>query len=270
MEKRCSFVMQSPQRLGRNRGGYLGERLDVLEHLESVRNLVRDNEWQLTHLPVNPQTELITLRRIPQTIRKKLYLSTGIHGDEPAGPLAVLQLLRENNWPPDVAVWLCPCLNPSGFLQNRRENADGIDLNRDYRSLSSAEVQAHVAWLAGQPAFDLSVCLHEDWEAGGFYLYEVNPDGQRSFAEAIIARVSQVCPIECATQVDGWEAAGGIIRPRLAPAERPQWPETLYLITRKTRLGYTLEAPSDFAMSVRVTALVEGVRTILERLKAEG
>ena len=41
---------------------------------------------------------------------------------------------------------------------------------------------------------------------------------------------------------------------------RPDWPEALYLITHKARLGYTLEAPSDFALATRVDALVAGVR----------
>jgi hypothetical protein len=38
------------------------------------------------------------------------------------------------------------------------------------------------------------------------------------------------------------------------------------LITHKTRLSYTLEAPSDFLLSTRVAALVEAVKVVLERL----
>ena len=64
--------------------------------------------------------------------------------------------------PIDAALWLCPCLNPTGFPLNRRENAEGIDLNRDYRHLQSAEVRAHIDWLGRQPFFDLTLCLHED------------------------------------------------------------------------------------------------------------
>ncbi len=109
-----------------------------------------------------------------------------MHGDEPAGPLAVLRLLQEDDWPGDAAIWLCPCLNPTGFPLNRRENASGIDLNRDYRHLQSAEVRAHVAWLERQPRFDLALCLHEDWESNGFYLYELNPENRPSFAEKIL------------------------------------------------------------------------------------
>ena len=58
-------------------------------------------------------------------------------------------------WPDDAEIWLCPCLNPTGFPRNTRENAGGVDLNRDYKHRRSAEVRAHIAWLQRQPNFDL-------------------------------------------------------------------------------------------------------------------
>jgi hypothetical protein len=66
--------------------------------------------------------------------------------------------------------------------------------------------------------------------------------------------------------VDDWPAENGIIRPLFKPEDRPLWPEALYLITNKSRLSYTLEAPSDFPMATRVSALVAAVRTVLDQL----
>ena len=44
--------------------------------------------------------------------RPRIYLSAGIHGDEPAPPLALLALLEAGVFD-DRAVWfLCPLLNP--------------------------------------------------------------------------------------------------------------------------------------------------------------
>src|SRR5204862_2637245 len=124
---------------------------------------------------------LLSLRRFVDKARNperesRIYMSTGIHGDEPAGPLALRQLLQQNQWPAEACLWLCPCLNPTGFPLNRRENAEGEDLNRDYRHLVTDEIRAHVAWLKRQPKFDVTPCLHEDWESTGFYLYALNPD----------------------------------------------------------------------------------------------
>ena len=63
--------------------------------------------------------------------------------------------------------------------------------------------------------------------------------------------------------IEGRAAQQGIIRPKIQPHERPDWPEAFYLITHKSRLGYTLEAPSDFPLATRVNALVAGVNAAL-------
>jgi hypothetical protein len=162
-----------------------------------------------------------------------------------------------------VEVVLVPCLNPLGFMSNRRENREGIDLNRDYLNPQSSEVRAQIAWLEKQPRFDLCLCLHEDWEAHGFYLYELNPDEQPSRAECIIAGVAKVCPIDRSEIIEGRTAREGIIRPNLDPRTRALWPESFWLLQHKTRLSYTLEAPSDFPLAMRVQALVAGVNAAL-------
>ena len=254
------------QRLGKNDGRYKGECIDIQYVLQAIKKTATRCGWLRDEFTVPNGAHLVAYRRKGKLAKRRLYLSTGIHGDEPAGPIAILNLLTENRWPEDVDVWLCPCLNLTGFPLNTRENAEGIDLNRDYRHLASAEVRTHVAWLRQQPDFDLSVSLHEDWEADGFYLYELNPDGRPSLAETIIERVSKVCPIERGDLVDGWPAKAGIIRPNVTPEDRPQWPETIFLLTHKTRQTYTLESPSDFALETRVRAQMTAVETILSAM----
>lgn len=193
-------------------------------------------------------------RRTPGT-RPRIYLSAGIHGDEPAPPLALLSLLESGAFD-DRAVWfLCPLLNPVGFSQGTRENGGGLDLNRDYRHLESPEIRAHARWLARQPNFDLALCVHEDWETAGFYLYELNPDGRRSLAPAMIAAASKICPIELSPVIEGREAKGGIIRPPVNPAEREKWPESIYLLANHTRQSYTIESPSALPLPTRISAL---------------
>jgi hypothetical protein len=250
-------------RLGKNRAGYEGERIEIGTVLEDCRTAAGSNGWRIEELQATPALKLLTLKRpthgkSPRPVR--IYISTGIHGDEPAGPLAVRTLLRENVWPPGIELWCCPCLNPEGSGLHRRENADGVDLNREYLRPRAAEIVAHIEWLNRQPSFDLGLCLHEDWESNGFYLYELNPDHRPSLAEHMIGRISRVCPIDHAELIEGREARGGIIRPELDPSTRPLWPESFFLIMHKTRLSYTLEAPSDFPLTARVDALVEAVR----------
>ncbi len=251
------------RKLGRNLGQYGGETIDIQQVLHDALQAGQKMGWQSEVHPLSGGFHLINLRRSVNDSKKNVYLSTGIHGDEPAGPLAIHQLIQEDVWPKTASLWLCPCLNPSGFAVNRRENAQGIDLNRDYRHLTSEEIRAHVAWLARQPQFDYTFCMHEDWEAQGFYLYELNPDHQPSPAAAMIEAVSQVCPIDHSPIIDDRPAQNGIIRPDLDPAKRPKWPEAFYLFMNHTRHSFTLEAPSDFPLAVRVKALVTAVRTAM-------
>ena len=251
------------QRLGKNLHRYFGEPIELGVVQQELHAAARQHGWRDEILAATPGLELPVYHRPSSAPARRIYLSAGIHGDEPAGPLAMRELLLANLWPADADLWLCPCLNPTGFPHNQRESSAGLDLNRDYRAPRSAEVRAHVAWLNQQPNFDLTLCLHEDWEAHGFYVYELNPDQQPSLAESMIAAVREVCPIDPSPLIDGREASEGIIRPHLDPGLRPDWPEAFYLIQHKTRLSYTLESPSDFPLPVRVAALVAGVRAAL-------
>jgi succinylglutamate desuccinylase/aspartoacylase family protein len=266
-----------PRALGKNLNGYFGETIDVSAVLRDCFAAAQANGWQVEDIVVNEILSIPALVRpgavVPagtgQTAASatRVYISAGIHGDEPAGPLAMLQLLRENRWPSGMSFWLCPCLNPNGFLHNRRENPDGADLNRQYLNPKATETSAHIAWLERQSAFDLCLCLHEDWESHGFYLYELNPDNQPSLGPEILRRVALVCPIDLSPSIEGRPAEEGIIRPTVDPRDRPQWPESFYLLTYKTRLSYTLEAPSDFALAARMAALVVGVNSALAQLQ---
>lgn len=253
------------QRLGKNLGKYLGETIDIGAVLAEVRLVAQQHGWALEVFHKIGDFELFALHRAGRGTgeRKRMYISTGIHGDEPAGPLAMLRLLRENRWPENVELWLCPCLNPIGFTLNTRANIKGIDLNRGYLNPVAEEIFAHISWLERQPTFDVCLMLHEDWESNGFYLYEQNPDGLPSFAEKIIAAVEKMCPIDKSEVIEGRAAQGGILRPNIDPRSRPDWPEALYLISHKTRRSYTVEAPSDFPLATRVGALVTVANTVV-------
>jgi len=253
------------QRLGKNLGKYLGETIDVKKVLAGVPIAAQQHGWELEVFFKVDGFDLFALHRACRNSagRRRIYISAGIHGDEPASPEAALKLLQENRWPDNVELWLCPCLNPVGFTLNTRANKNGIDLNRGYLNPVAAEITAHISWLERQPQFDLTIMLHEDWESLGFYLYEQNPDGRPSYAEKIIEAVEKVCPIDRSEMIEGRPAKGGILRPNIDPSSRPDWPEAFYLISHKTRQSYTVEAPSDFPLEIRVNALVTAVNTVL-------
>jgi Succinylglutamate desuccinylase / Aspartoacylase family len=258
--------VQIAQRLRKNISSYLGETIDIDAVLSDSLATARNSGWSIEEIPVPQKPSLFALTRSPSRITHhapRIYISTGIHGDEPAGPLAVRQLLQENQWPEYASLYLIPCLNPTGLRLNRRENDQGVDLNREYLNTKAPETLAHIDWLGRQPSFDFCLCLHEDWESDGFYVYELNPDNRPTLADHVVAQVAEACPIDRSEIIEGRPAQNGIIRPSVDPRSRPQWPEAFYLLSNKTRLSYTLEAPSDFPLETRVAALVSAVRAAL-------
>ncbi|MFH1499217.1 MAG: M14 family metallocarboxypeptidase [Verrucomicrobiota bacterium] len=197
----------------------------------------------------------------------RIYLSAGIHGDEPAGMEALLALLESGEFDDRAGWWLVPVINPAGLALGTRDDALGRDLNRDFKDLRTPEVAGLVGWLRRQPDFTACGCLHEDWEAQGFYLYELNPDDRPTLAPAMLAAAGQLMPIEAGDMIDGRPVAEpGIIRPVNDPLERVDWPEAIYLRAHHTSLSYTLETPSGLPLGQRVAALTAAVRAGLHAL----
>ena len=78
------------------------------------------------------QGRAIRLVRVgdPHAARRVLVVGV-IHGNEPAGA-AVIRALRAGPVPAGVQLWLIPSLNPDGQAAGTRQNARGVDLNRNF------------------------------------------------------------------------------------------------------------------------------------------
>lgn len=198
-----------------------------------------------------------------------VYLSAGIHGDEPAGPLALLQLVGEGAFGPGGNWVLCPALNPTGLAAGTRENAVGEDLNRDYWTRRNPEVASHAAWLQGRRVPDLFISLHEDWETSGFYFYEINccqdrPERARSILEAV---APWFLPEPCSCIDDHDVRDRGWIY-HVAEADMPEcWPEAIFLAKLGCPVSFTFETPSTAELSSRVAAHAAAVRAALRHVE---
>src|SRR5688572_16807577 len=68
--------------------------------------------------------------------RIKVGVFAGIHGDEPAGILGLMDFVRELDEEPESGrsfeLFLYPLCNPTGFLARARESETGKDLNREF------------------------------------------------------------------------------------------------------------------------------------------
>jgi murein peptide amidase A len=67
----------------------------------------------------------------PDSAPRKLLLVGCIHGNECAG-VAILSALAREAVPVGVQLWLVAEMNPDGTAAGTRQNADGVDLNRNF------------------------------------------------------------------------------------------------------------------------------------------
>ena len=100
--------------------------LDPAEFIPRFTAAARRAGFQLENYgEIHGHALLAATKPVPG-VRPRVYLSTGIHGDEPAPPEALLRLVEQGFFD-DRCTWtLCPLLNPTGFLRNTRENFAGI------------------------------------------------------------------------------------------------------------------------------------------------
>lgn len=134
--------------------------------------------------------------------RKQVLLTAGIHGDEPAGVEAALQFLEGfgNEFLDRFTFTVIPCANPSGFEAGTRVNASGQDINR---SMSDDSVPESVTLRrsVADTHFDIFFDLHEDYEATGYYMYEIQRQNQLLGAQ-IVEAVRQIGAIDGSENTD--------------------------------------------------------------------
>lgn len=226
--------------------------IDVEEYLKGFASVARESGFSREVLAE------VDGHEIPAFVRRfegapRVYVSSGMHGDEPAGPLALKELLEDGLFETEIEWMLCPLMNPTGVSMASRENKQGLDLNRDYLRRSSAEVAGHVRWLEKQPVPDVFLSLHEDWESTGFYLYEIQKCEFSSVADAILKAAADEIAPEPSELIDDHAVRepGWIFHE--PEADFPEdWPEAIYMANMGTQVSYTFETPSSLELEKRI------------------
>ena len=207
--------------------------------------------------------ELYTLRsRRPSPTAPAIYISAGIHGDEPAATEGLLAWAQKNaTLLRHLDLTIFPCLNPWGLVNNCRLDSKGRDLNRCYHRRDIPQITAQRRLLKGRH-FRLALNLHEDYDAWGTYIYEVH--GPQPFlGESLIASVASHLPYDTRKTIEGRRTKAGLIRAKIDRATLPGLPEALYLHGQHADRTFTIETPSEFHIDDRITVQVATIESAI-------
>src|SRR3972149_2752458 len=209
---------------------------------------------------------------------KNVFLSAGMHGDEPAGVEALLRFLEGSGkageyigkWHGKYQFTIIPCINPTGIENGTRENIKGIDLNREFGGKAGKDTPEEVRILQRAVEgrrFDLYIDFHEDIEGEGFYLYEVLRKGGRYIGAEIISDMSTRYTIDLRDRIDGFNNCRGVICPqkeeKTFPVKRSNLPFPLYMYLKGTRYCLTMETPTRFPLEDRVAMHLKALEIAL-------
>jgi hypothetical protein len=191
------------------------------------------------------------------------YLSSGVHGDEPGAAWGLLAWAEKHARELKSGAFLiAPCLNPVGLTLNTRVDHRGIDINRRFHDAEDVICGPWQRWITGK-AMRFGLCLHEDYDAQGIYLYELN-HARQTTGHSIIDRCSRVIAPDLRTKIDGQRAKNGVIRRRTLPTHLPGMPEAIELHVRGCPVTLTFETPSEFDLEKRVRAQVMFIEVAME------
>lgn len=237
-------------------GASLKRGLRVKQLHRAIERAARHAGFEIEQYGKVDRYPLYCLTRQGRSGTAHIYVSAGMHGDEPAGPLAILGLLRTQAFSEEADWFVCPMLNPSGLQKGTRENYRGVDLNRDYHEAdrSCVETRAHIAWLEKNLPFDLAILMHEDWESDGFYVNEFKTGPVAGLDERVIAAVSAQCRINQNKSIDEMAAEHGIVHPFRSGYFGYHWPESFFLRHHGVGTGMNFETPSCLPLRIRLAA----------------
>ena len=230
---------------------------DYRHLVERWRALARRAGVRMRKLARTDGCDVFVLQTAALKSEGGIYISAGIHGDEPAASQGLLAWAEANAARlRDLPLLLFPCLNPWGLTHNTRVDSNGDDLNRMFHREDVPVIGAIRKLIAGH-RFALALQLHEDYDGEGFYLYEV----QRTppyWGEKLLAAAARHIAIEPRGRIDGRLARGGLVRRRVDQRRfgRVGYPEAIWLHLHHSERTFTIESPSEFALERRIRAHV--------------
>jgi hypothetical protein len=205
---------------------------------------------------VGPATETPPIR---------LGLFAGLHGDEPAGCDALVDLLLELAENPAAGVGydlvVYPVCNPTGYEDATRHNRAGLDLNREFwKSSAQPEVRILEAELRAN-RLDGLITLHSDDTSEGIYGYAHGRLLNEELLRPALRACEGILPRDPRANIDGFVATESMLcdcYPGVLSAPPEQEPKPFDLI---------FETPAGAPHARQVAATVSALKSVLSEYR---
>jgi murein peptide amidase A len=227
--------------------------------VQGWKNVSEQRSFRFRQLPTAVADRSLMIVEIGPSDAPVVHLTAGVHGDEPAGPWALLSIVESGLLDPRFAYRIWPCTNPSGYQAGTRGNLEGNDVNRSFSEGVTTPESRAIIQVNRDHHFVVAVDLHEDFEADGFYCYEPVIHGTAPLSEAIVRAIESAgFPVQTLDEAFdlGYprdsrkaEAMRTLARGRVlvnASAEirlSPGLPLSLYLLRSAVKRYVTVETP---------------------------
>jgi len=197
--------------------------------------------------------------------RIKVGIFAGIHGDEPAGILGLIDFVRALDADPEFGkefqLWIYPLCNPSGYIDGHRHARCGLDLNRHFwADCREPEIQLLETELRRQ-AFNGIISLHSDDTSDGMYGFVRGHTLTKHLMEPALAAAEAALPRNKRALIDGFHAVEGIIHSGyggILSTPPGSWPEPFEMV---------IETPQHAPLDLQRQAFVLALRSILREYR---
>ena len=186
-----------------------------------------------------------------------VFLSAGMHGDEPAGVHAIIRFLNTDlhRYTDRFNFVALPCLNPSGFDTGIHNTASGLNLNDHFGKQSGDAVvriiEAKLKSLA--PSILLAFDLHEDnsGDQRGCYVYEKISKSTDRIAHRVLEILA---PTDICKQpvIYGETNVNGVIEENLDGSQAASGSLDWYLKANGAHHVMVVETPSVWPIEKRI------------------
>jgi protein MpaA len=236
----------------------------LLEPLRSLSSVQRESLGGFESGTQTYSLPRFTLRGPNSSDPIRIGIFAAIHGDEPAGALAAVELVSEFTREPEFIenflLQIYPVCNPTGFEDSTRHSRRGKDLNREFwKSSTEPEIEILERELRTQ-RFSGIIQLHADDTSEGLYGFVRGHTLTENLLRPALAEAGKILPRNVNATIDGFAARDGIIYTSYegilaAPMQSEPPFEIIF------------ETPHHAPMDLQVEALAVAVRTILSEYR---